>query len=82
MYYTYLIRSLSHPNQTYVGFTHDLKIRIAAHNAGGSAHTSKFLPWQLEFYAAFRTQERALAFEHYLNSHSGHAFAKRDLGLS
>ena len=44
MKYVYLIKSKSHPNQTYIGITSDLGKRLAVHNSGGSAHTSKFKP--------------------------------------
>ena len=43
----YILRSIPHPKQTYIGYTHDLKTRLAQHNAGKSAHTSKFAPWSL-----------------------------------
>ena len=33
MFYTYILRSLSHPEQRYIGSTSDLKSRIAKHNA-------------------------------------------------
>jgi hypothetical protein len=36
MFYVYLIRSETFPEQRYIGFTTDLKRRIATHNAGGS----------------------------------------------
>ena len=79
MFYVYFIRSTSSPDQTYVGFTHDLKERLATHNSGRSAHTSKFVPWRIEFYCAFRSKERACAFESYLKSHSGKAFTAKRL---
>jgi putative endonuclease len=44
MYYAYILRSKSWPDQTYVGSTGNLRERLAAHNAGRSAHTSKFQP--------------------------------------
>lgn len=40
--YVYLIRSLSHPDQRYIGLTEDLKTRLAAHNAGRSPLDLKF----------------------------------------
>ena len=79
MYYVYLLRSDSHPGQTYVGYTTDLPARLEAHNGGGSPHTSKFRPWSLVTYLAFSTKGRALAFETYLKSHSGKAFASKRL---
>ena len=33
MFYTYILRSLSHPEQRYIGSTSDLHARIAKHNA-------------------------------------------------
>ena len=80
MHYVYLLRSESHPTQTYVGYTTDLRARLATHNAGGSMHTSKFVPWHLVTYLAFSGKSPALAFEKYLKSHSGKAFAAKRLG--
>jgi len=79
MVYVYIIRSGLRPAQTYVGFTKDLKSRIATHKAGGSVHTRKFMPWRLEFSCAFRDEKKARAFEAYLKSHSGHAFSNKRL---
>ena len=33
MFYTYILRSISHPEQRYIGSTSDLKSRLAKHNA-------------------------------------------------
>jgi putative endonuclease len=71
MFYVYLIRSETFPKQRYVGFTSDLKKRIATHNAGGSFHTSKHKPWTLVTYHAFANERRAREFEHYLKSGKG-----------
>jgi predicted GIY-YIG superfamily endonuclease len=77
MFYTYVIESLRHPGQIYIGHTVDLRQRIADHNAGKCPHTSKFRPWKIKLYVAFETIEQAQHFEQYLKSGSGHAFAKR-----
>jgi len=79
MFYVYILRSESYSDQTYIGFTRDLKSRIATHNAGGSPHTRKFIPWRLEFYCAFPNEAKARGFEMYLKSHSGKAFANKRL---
>jgi len=34
MYYVYLLRSISYPEKTYIGFSEDLKQRFDDHNAG------------------------------------------------
>ena len=41
MWYVYIIRSISSPEQEYTGATEDPKQRLADHNAGRSAHTAK-----------------------------------------
>ncbi|WP_247518751.1 GIY-YIG nuclease family protein [Bradyrhizobium sp. 190] len=79
MWYVYIIRSISFPDQEYIGATADLKRRLPEHNAGKSAHTAKFKPWELIWYCAFPDKYKALAFEKYLKSHSGRAFAKKRL---
>lgn len=68
MYYVYLLllRSIPNPEQTYVGFTVDLKARLTAHIHGQSSHTVKFKPWELITYLAFKDKSSALAFEKYL----------------
>lgn len=79
MKYVYLIRSESHPKQSYIGITSDLKKRLIVHNSGGSIHTSKFTPWKLVTYIGFSDVSNALEFERYLKSGSGRAFANKRL---
>ena len=79
MYYVYLIQSVSAEGERYLGMTTDLKERLKEHNAGKSFHTSKFKPWKLITYIAFTDRAKAEAFERYLKSGSGHAFARKRL---
>jgi predicted GIY-YIG superfamily endonuclease len=79
MTYVYLLQSVDHPEQRYVGMTDDLKARLAKHNEGGSPHTSKFKPWRLVTYVGFQDASKAADFEQYLKSGSGHAFANKHL---
>ena len=79
MHYVYLLHSESVTGQRYIGVTSDLKQRLADHNAGKSPHTSKYLPWKLVTYVAFSDEKKAIIFERYLKSGSGHAFAKKRL---
>lgn len=79
MFYVYLIGSLSSNEQRYVGMTTNLKRRLQQHNDGKSYHTSKFKPWNLITYIAFSDRAKAVSFERYLKSGSGHAFAKKRL---
>ncbi len=75
--YVYILSSRSHPTESYIGLSDDLKARLAAHNSGQCSHTSKYRPWQIETAIAFRSRTKAAAFEHYLKTGSGRAFAKR-----
>lgn len=79
MNYVYLLESEAFGGQRYVGLTTDLKQRLSDHNAGKSPHTSKYTPWRVVTYVAFSDIEKARAFERYLKSGSGHAFAKKRL---
>ena len=56
-----------------------LKARLSMHNSGAVTHTSKYRPWRIKTYIAFSDEDRALAFEKYLKSGSGRAFAKARL---
>jgi putative endonuclease len=76
-FYAYILRSLSNPDRHYTGMTDDLAARLARHNTGKCSHTSKFMPWQIETAVAFRSREKAAAFEKYLKSASGRAFASK-----
>jgi putative endonuclease len=79
MHYVYLIECLSDQGQRYVGMTSDLKQRLREHNDGKSFHTSKYKPWRWVTYIAFADRPKAEAFERYLKSGSGHAFARKRL---
>lgn len=73
----YIIRSVSHPDKYYVGITKDVNKRLRAHNLGQSPHTSKFRPWEIVVHITFTNPTRAHAFEKYLKTGSGTAFARK-----
>ena len=79
MRYVYILHSEADPDRFYTGVTGDLRIRLAKHNAGDVPHTSKYRPWRLKTYIAFSDETNALAFERYLKTASGRAFAKKRL---
>lgn len=74
-----ILRSLDDPKRYYTGVTGNPDARLAAHNAGRSPHTAARGPWELDVVIESSDQARALAFERYLKSGSGVAFAKRHL---
>jgi len=79
MFYVYILKSIEHSDQFYIGITSDLKRRLKTHNSGGSKHTAKYRPWKVETYIAFSSEQKARDFEKYLKSGSGRAFAKKRL---
>ena len=60
MFYTYISRSIEHPEQRYIGHTADLRERLKKHNKGDVPHTAKFRPWKVETYFAFESEENLL----------------------
>ena len=79
MKYVYILQSLLEPGHFYTGITDDLKARLSKHNSGAVTHTAKHRPWRVKSYVAFSDEARALAFEKYLKSGLGRAFAKTHL---
>jgi putative endonuclease len=79
MIYVYILQCIAEPDRHYTGVTENLRERLKEHNSGKVPHTSKFKPWRLDTYIAFTNPDRAYAFEKYLKSHSGRAFAKKRL---
>lgn len=78
-YYVYILQSENNPEHYYTGFSDNLANRVFAHNAGDCPHTAKFRPWRIKTHVVFTDRVRAQAFERYLKSGSGRAFAKKRL---
>lgn len=79
MKYVYILESLAEAGRHYTGVTADVAGWLETHNAGNVPHTAKFRPWRVETYLAFTDDVKAYAFETYLKSGSGRAFAKKRL---
>ena len=77
MYYVYILETIATPTKRYVGFTGDLRTRLRDHNSGKNPSTAALRPWRLHTYIGFADKKRALAFEAYLKSGSGHAFSNK-----
>jgi predicted GIY-YIG superfamily endonuclease len=75
--FVYILKNDDSPPGYYTGVTSDVPARLAAHNDGRSPHTATFRPWRLDVVVEFADERRAFAFERYLKSGSGCAFAKR-----
>lgn len=79
MYHVYCIVSVGHPDRRYVGFSEDIAQRLMDHNDGSNPSTAPFRPWKLKGCITFDSKSKALEFERYLKSGSGHAFARKRL---
>ena len=75
--YVYTLTNLKDTGRRHTGLTDDIEARLKSHNQGSNPHTSKYRPWQIETAIAFRSRQKATAFERYLKSHSGRAFASK-----
>jgi predicted GIY-YIG superfamily endonuclease len=74
--FVYLIRSVR-DGRPYTGVTGNVAERLGVHNSGGSRSTAPHRPWRLVVSLEFTNESVALAFERYLKTGSGRAFAKR-----
>jgi predicted GIY-YIG superfamily endonuclease len=73
----YVLESLADSKRHYTGLSRDPHERLAWHNAGASKHTAKHSPWRLLVSITFAHDKSARAFERYLKTGSGRAFARR-----
>lgn len=65
MYYVYFLKS-KNSEATYIGFTTNLRLRIAQHNNRLSFSTKNNAPWELVYYEAFRSKIDAMERERML----------------
>ena len=75
--FVYILQSEIVAARYYVGLTDDVERRFVEHNSGKSIHTNKYRPWKIVVSIGFADPARATAFERYLKSRSGRAFAKK-----
>ena len=77
--FVYVLKTSSEPSKYYTGLTSNVPARLRFHNAGLCRYTASNRPWQVDVIVQFTDERRAVAFERYLKSGSGGAFAKRHL---
>ena len=77
MVYVYSLQSEIDPERYYIGISEDPARRLEEHNSGRSIHTNKYRPWKIVVTIGFEDASKATAFEQYLKSGSGRAFAKK-----
>ncbi|OGY46173.1 MAG: hypothetical protein A3J62_03580 [Candidatus Buchananbacteria bacterium RIFCSPHIGHO2_02_FULL_38_8] len=75
MYYVYVLIGNKN-DQMYIGSTSNLERRLREHNNGHEISTKKYMPWKLQYYEAYKTEELARVREKNLKQHGN---AKREL---
>jgi len=78
MYSVYILQSTK-DTRFYTGTTENLNARLIEHNSGRVASTRLRAPLELRWHCIFRNKYKALEFEKYLKSGSGHAFVHKHL---
>jgi putative endonuclease len=78
MHYVYVLQS-RFDHGLYIGYSSDLKRRLAQHKRGASFATSFRGPWELIYYEAYLEQADALGREKYLKSGGGRRFLRAQL---
>lgn len=76
MYYVYILKS-GKDKSHYIGYTKNLVNRVSEHNSGESKYSRSKTPYNLVWYCAYPSKDKAIAFEKYLKSSSGHAFMNK-----
>ncbi len=67
IYYVYLIKTINGlKNKSYVGFTNNIKNRIAKHNSNKGAKSTKGYRWELVYKKKFINKSKAMSFEYKL----------------
>jgi predicted GIY-YIG superfamily endonuclease len=75
----YILKNGDVPPRYYTGVTADIVHRLRQHNSGQCFSTSQHRPWSVDVIVEFSDEQHAFAFERYLKSGSGVAFAQRHL---
>lgn len=75
--FVYIIKSITTPDEYYVGVTANVYRRLRMHNEGLSEYTSRHRPWRTLVVIEFDDREPAAKFERYLKTGSGREFARR-----
>jgi putative endonuclease len=70
-YYVYILQSAPIATWIYVGYTEDLKKRLAEHNNGESPSTKHRRPYKLIHYEAYASKKDAKRREMYLKTTKG-----------
>jgi putative endonuclease len=78
MFYTYVLQSLRN-DDFYIGYTNNLRRRLAEHNQGLNFSTKRYMPWRIIYYEACLNRADAERREGYLKTTQGYRLLKRRL---
>ena len=65
-YYVYMLKSQGVKSVTYVGYSKDIKRRIALHNSGKGAKFTRGRTWRLVYKEIFKSKSKAISREYYI----------------
>jgi putative endonuclease len=78
VFYVYVLQPISDEG-FYIGYSTDLKRRLAEHKRGASFATKSRGPWKLIYYEAYLDERDANGRERYLRSGAGRRFLRHQL---
>ena len=65
-YYVYMLKSKGVKSVTYVGYTKDIKARMALHNSGKGAKFTRGRTWKIMYTEKYLTKNKAISRECYI----------------
>ena len=77
-FYVYVISSIE-SGEFYIGYSQNLKKRLADHNSGKNHSTKLKKPWQLIYFEGYKDKQDALGREKFLKSGSGSKYLRKQL---
>ena len=65
-YYVYMLKSHGLKSVTYIGYTKDIKKRLALHNSGKGAKFTRGRTWKLIYKETFKSKNKAISREYFI----------------
>tara|TARA_B100000965_G_C19529476_1_gene730406 strand:+ start:111 stop:359 length:249 start_codon:yes stop_codon:yes gene_type:complete len=65
-YYVYMLKSQGKKPVTYIGYTNNIKKRLALHNSGKGAKFTRGRIWKLIYKEIFKSKSKAISRESYI----------------
>ena len=65
-YYVYMLKSHGLKSVTYIGYTKDIKKRLALHNSGKGAKFTRGRTWKIVYKELYQSKSKAISRELYI----------------